>query len=690
MLSAQCNVRSRASRRLICINGVCALPRKVGRIVLSLAAGMRRAVHVMEQKSELLSTLVSIGLIALIVFQVLSMRAPAQSIAYSDFERLVTARDVDDLDVGPAQISGHLRMPGAAALLSASDAAAVKAQGEPWRFTTTRIADDRLADKLALAGIRYRGVEENTWLGTLLSWIAPIVVFLVFWTLMAKRAGGAMQDFTGIGKSKPRVYMQKETGITFDDIAGIDEAKAELRQIVAFLRDAERYRRLGGKIPKGVLIVGAPGTGKTLLAKAVAGEASVPFFSISGSAFVEMFVGVGAARVRDLFEQAQQKAPCIVFIDELDALGKVRGAGVTSGNDEREQTLNQLLVEMDGFQPNSGVIIVAATNRPEVLDPALLRPGRFDRHIAIDRPDLVGRRQILAVHVKNVKLASDVDLAELAQRTPGFVGADLANVVNEAALHAAELDKPAVDMTDFDEAIDRAMAGMERKSRVMNAQEKVIIAYHEAGHALVAASRAHCDPVKKVSIIPRGVAALGYTQQVPTEDRYVLRQSELLDRLDALLGGRVAESIVFGDVSTGAENDLDRATDMARHMVERYGMSERLGLATYRPAAPVIYLGGEASARPSESTAQLVDEEVRRLLGQAHARVEATLRERRAPLERIARRLLECEVLDHAALVTLIEGGESTLAAGGHPTGESDVVAAATADATQADAGVTR
>ena len=652
---------------------------------------MRRAVHLMEQKSELLSTLVSIGLIALIVFQVLSMRAPAQSIAYSDFERLVAAREVDDLDVGPAQISGHLRMPGAAALLPASDAAAVKAQGEPWRFTTTRIADDRLADKLALAGIRFRGVEENTWFGTLLSWLAPIIVFLVFWTLMAKRAGGAMQDFTGIGKSKPRVYMQKETGITFDDIAGIDEAKAELRQIVAFLRDAERYRRLGGKIPKGVLIVGAPGTGKTLLAKAVAGEASVPFFSISGSAFVEMFVGVGAARVRDLFEQAQQKAPCIVFIDELDALGKVRGAGVTSGNDEREQTLNQLLVEMDGFQPNSGVIIVAATNRPEVLDPALLRPGRFDRHIAIDRPDLVGRRQILAVHVKNVKLASDVDLAELAQRTPGFVGADLANVVNEAALHAAELDKPAVDMTDFDEAIDRAMAGMERKSRVMNAQEKVIIAYHEAGHALVAASRAHCDPVKKVSIIPRGVAALGYTQQVPTEDRYVLRKSELLDRLDALLGGRWAESIVFGDVSTGAENDLDRATDMARHMVERYGMSERLGLATYRPAPSAVYLGGEVSPRASESTAQLVDEEVRRLLAEAHARVETTLLERRAPLERIARRLLECEVLDHDALVKLIDGGQSQPAAPATDcVAESGAAARAMPEAAQTDVGVTR
>lgn len=456
--------------------------------------------------------------------------------------------------------------------------------------------------------------------------------------------------------------MQQETGISFDDIAGIDEAKAELQQIVAFLRNPARYQRLGGKIPKGVLIVGAPGTGKTLLARAVAGEAAVPFFSISGSAFVEMFVGVGAARVRDLFEQAQQKAPCIVFVDELDALGKVRGVGVMSGNDEREQTLNQLLVEMDGFQANSGVIIMAATNRPEILDPALLRPGRFDRHIAIDRPDLIGRKQILGVHVKRVKLAPGVDLAELASRTPGFVGADLANVVNEAALHAAELGRPAIEMSDFDEAIDRAMTGMERKSRVMNEQEKVTIAYHEAGHALVAQSRAHCDPVKKVSIIPRGVAALGYTQQVPTEDRYVLRKSELLDRLDALLGGRVAEELVFGDVSTGAQNDLERATAMTRHMVMQYGMSETIGLATFDDGAPRpgVPAGWPADNHCSEHTAQMIDDEVRALLSDAHARVAATLGERRDALERIAKRLLQCEVLEHDELEALIATPDAT------------------------------
>ncbi len=605
----------------------------------------------MERKTESATTIIAIVVIAIAVFQMLMVRAPSVVIGYSDFQRLLVAGAVDDLGVSPTQITGSVRMPDAAKLLAASDAAAFNDEGAPWRFSTTRVADDRLVERLADAKVRYRGVSDDTWGGMLLSWIAPVLVFVFAWSLLMKRGGGFGQDLMGIGKSKPQVYMEKETGITFDDIAGIDEAKAELRQIVEFLRNAERYRRLGGKIPKGVLIVGAPGTGKTLLAKAVAGEASVPFFSISGSAFVEMFVGVGAARVRDLFQQAQQKAPCIVFIDELDALGKVRGAGVTTGNDEREQTLNQLLVEMDGFQANSGVIIVAATNRPEILDPALLRPGRFDRHIAIDRPDLVGRRQILAVHVKHVKLGSDVDLGELASRTPGFVGADLANVVNEAALHAAELEKAAVEMSDFDEAIDRAMAGMERKSRVMNADEKLIIAYHEAGHALVAQSRSHCDPVKKVSIIPRGVAALGYTQQVPTEDRYVLRKSELLDRLDALLGGRVAEEIVFGDVSTGAENDLDRATAMARHMVERCGMSERLGLATFSSAPAPLSVDG---VRYSESTAQLVDEEVRRLLNEAHDRVSSTLRERRAPLERIAQRLLEKEVLDHDALLQLI------------------------------------
>ncbi|MCU9958444.1 ATP-dependent zinc metalloprotease FtsH [Burkholderia sp. BKH01] len=612
----------------------------------------------MKKTFDYSALLIPIAFGVLIAVQLLMRQPATTSISYSDFHRLVDARLVDDLEIGQSSISGALHMPEAVPMLPASDAIAVKKAGPPWRFTTSRVADDRLVATLTAAGIRYRGMPDSSWVETLATWALPVIAFVLVWNVMMRRPGG-IRDLSGMGKSQARVYVQQETGITFSDIAGIDEAKAELQQIVAFLREPERYQRLGGKIPKGVLIVGAPGTGKTLLARAVAGEAAVPFFSISGSAFVEMFVGVGAARVRDLFQQAQQKAPCIVFIDELDALGKARGVGLMSGNDEREQTLNQLLVEMDGFQANSGVIIMAATNRPEILDPALLRPGRFDRHIAIDRPDLNGRKQILAVHTKRVTLAPEVDLAELASRTPGFVGADLANVVNEAALHAAELGKPAIGMADFDEAIDRAMTGMERKSRVMNEQEKRTIAYHESGHALVAQSRAHCDPVKKVSIIPRGIAALGYTQQVPTEDRYVLRRSELLDRLDVLLGGRVAEEIAFGDVSTGAQNDLERATALARHMVMQYGMSDKIGLSTFDDAASQGRMPGAwtpGDGRCSEHTAQLIDEEVRALLEGSHERVAATLGEHREALERIARCLLLHESIDHDMLVALIAG----------------------------------
>ncbi|WP_241302741.1 ATP-dependent zinc metalloprotease FtsH [Burkholderia stabilis] len=645
----------------------------------------------MDRKFDYPGLLIAAGFFVLFAAQLLMLHPASTSIAYSDFHRLVAARLVDDLEVGPTSITGTLKMPQAGTMLPASEAAVAQQAGAPWRFTTNRVSDDRLTDTLTAAGIRYHGTPDTSWIASLASWLLPLVLFVFIWNMMLRRRGG-LQDFTGMGKSRARVYVQQETGITFDDIAGIDEAKAELQQLVAFLRNPDRYQRLGGKIPKGVLVVGAPGTGKTLLARAVAGEAAVPFFSISGSAFVEMFVGVGAARVRDLFEQAQQKAPCIVFVDELDALGKVRGVGPMSGNDEREQTLNQLLVEMDGFQAGSGVIIMAATNRPEILDPALLRPGRFDRHIAIDRPDVTGRRQILGVHVKRVKLAADVDLGELASRTPGFVGADLANVVNEAALHAAELGKPAIGMADFDEAIDRALTGLERKSRVMNAQEKLTIAYHEAGHALVAESRAHCDPVKKVSIIPRGVAALGYTQQVPTEDRYVLRRSELLDRIDALLGGRVAEELVFGDVSTGAQNDLERATAMARHMVMQYGMSEKIGLVTFddgdaRQGMPGAWRAGEG--RCSEHTSRMIDDEVHTLLTDAHARVAATLGERRDALERIAQRLLQCEVLERDALQALIEGriepSSAATASGDEAGPRGDAIAPEQASAVERD-----
>jgi len=464
-----------------------------------------------------------------------------------------------------------------------------------------------------------------------------------------------------IGKSKARVYVEHKTGVTFDDVAGIDEARGELMEVVDFLKNPERYRRLGGKIPKGVLIVGAPGTGKTLLAKAVAGEAGVPFFSLSGSDFVEMFVGVGAARVRDLFAQAQEKAPSIIFIDELDALGKARGVSpIVGGHDEREQTLNQLLAELDGFDTQKGVMILAATNRPEILDPALLRPGRFDRQVVLDRPDLRGREKILKVHVRDVKLAPGLDLSLVAARTPGFVGADLANLVNEAALHAARVGKESVDAVDFDEAIDRVVGGLERRSRVINPKEKEIVAYHEAGHALVAESRQHADRVAKISVIPRGVAALGYTQQQPTEDRYLMTRAELLDRLDVLLGGRVAEELIFGDISTGAQDDLQRATDMARHMVARYGMSDALGLATFEPPRQALFLNVPSMAQReySEETARRIDDEIRKLFEAAHGRVRETLTAKRDVLTSLAKLLIEKEVVSRDDLMALLASAE--------------------------------
>jgi cell division protease FtsH len=494
-----------------------------------------------------------------------------------------------------------------------------------------------------------------------------MLLLFMLWSFLLRRLsprGGLM----AIGRSKARVYVEHSTGVTFADVAGIEEAKAELMEIVDFLKNPERYRRLGGKIPKGVLLLGAPGTGKTLLAKAVAGEAKVPFFSLSGSDFVEMFVGVGAARVRDLFLQAQGVAPSIIFIDELDALGKMRSAAyMVGGHEEREQTLNQLLAEMDGFDTQKGLIIMAATNRPEILDPALLRPGRFDRKVVIDRPDVKGRQEILRVHTRAVVLGPDVSLADVAARTPGFVGADLANIVNEAALRAARMEKPAVDMSDFEEAIDRVVAGLERKSRVLIAKEKEIVAHHEAGHALLAELRPHADRVAKISIIPRGLAALGFTRQQATEDRYLLTHDELLDRLDVLLGGRVAEELIFGDVSTGAHDDLQRASDLARDMVARFGMSEAVGLATYETSGRAQFLDIPAPARRevSEATAKLIDTEVRRLLNEAHARAYATLSKYRTVLQGLGRLLMEREVVDREALQQLLQ--PATAAAGATP-----------------------
>ncbi len=646
------------------------------------------------QKKATLGYLIGALILVLLVQWLLSIPAAA-TIPYSDFKALLRAGKFHDVTIGSETVEGSVDLTGAQAFLPASTIEAIKRQGldanpppgasassrasasaaatRPpgpplYRVTTRRVEDPQLTAELDAAKVSYSAANENHWLSSLLSWLVPLAVIIAFWSFLLRRsAGGGVGSMMTVGQSKAKVYVQSETGVHFGDIAGIDEAKAELMEIVEFLRNPERYRRLGGKIPKGVLIVGAPGTGKTLLAKAVAGEAGVPFLSISGSEFVEMFVGVGAARVRDLFAQAEQRAPCIIFIDELDALGKARGFSGLSGHDEREQTLNQLLVQMDGFDTQSGVIIMAATNRPETLDPALLRPGRFDRHVAVDRPDVRGREQILKVHTRGVTLAPDVNLAVIAAKTAGFVGADLANIVNEAALHAARLDKPAVEMRDFDEAIDRVVGGLEKRNRVMNPVEKETVAYHEAGHALIAESRPHADRVSKISIIPRGIAALGFTQQLPTEDRYLLKRSELLDRLDVLLGGRVAEELVYGDVSTGAQNDLQRATDMARHMVAQYGMSERLGAATLE-APQQAYLnvpdGPATRGAYSERTARIIDEEVSKLLEEAHGRVLRTLTQRRSALDELARLLLKQEVVERTTLDELLarasDGGRSS------------------------------
>jgi cell division protease FtsH len=598
------------------------------------------------------------ALLILFVIQALVLAPHVANLSYSEFKSLVAKDNVSDLVIGKQVISGTLAANGLEGLLPKEKLDALKRYGGGvHRFVTARVDDPGLVAELEAAHVPFTGSVENTWLTALLSWVVPAVVFVGLWALLMRRMGNTQSGLLAIGKSRAKVYVEHSTGVTFDDVAGIDEARGELMEIVDFLKQPERYQRLGGKIPKGVLLVGSPGTGKTLLAKAVAGEAKVPFFSLSGSDFVEMFVGVGAARIRDLFTQAQGKAPSIIFIDELDAIGKSRGVSpVMGGHDEREQTLNQLLAEMDGFDTQKGVILLAATNRPEILDPALLRPGRFDRQVAIDRPDLNGREKILKVHTRTVTLAPDLDLATIAARTAGFVGADLANLVNEAALRAARQDKAAIDMTDFDEAIDRVVAGLERKSRVISPREKEIVAYHEAGHALVAESRPHADRVAKVSVIPRGVAALGYTQQLPVEDRYLITRAELDDRLDVLLGGRVAEELIFGDVSTGASDDLRRATDIARHMITQYGMSETLGLATFEEPRQALFLP-VPSGQPreySERTAETIDAEIQQMLNAAHERVRTTLGAKRATLEAVAKRLIQQEVVDRAVLVQLI------------------------------------
>ena len=567
-------------------------------------------------------------------FQSYTGAQQTEKISYSDFKQWAREGKVENLVVGPEQITGKLKAE----------------EGKPARpFVTVRIEDPELVGQLEQKGIKFSGYVENKWLGTMVSWLLPLGLFVFVWFFLMKRMSGGPQGVLSLGKARVKVYGEKDVKVTFADVAGIDEAKGELEEVVQFLKDPEKSQRLGGRIPKGVLLVGAPGTGKTLLARAVAGEAGVMFFSMSGSEFVEMIVGVGAARIRDLFKQAREHAPCIIFLDEMDALGKARGLNPMGGHDEREQTLNQLLVEMDGFDPRAGVIILAATNRPEILDPALLRPGRFDRHVAIDKPDIRGREAILKIHAKEVTLGPDVDLKKIAAMTPGFVGADLANLINEAALIAARRGADEVTMADFQEAADRIIGGLEKKNRVMSQKEKEIVAYHESGHALVAMLLPGTDPVSKISIIPRGIAALGYTQQLPTEDRYLMTRDELLDRLQVLLGGRVAEEVIFDDISTGAQNDLQRASDIARTMVMEYGMSERLGLLTYThtPQSRYLDLGlGSNEREYSERTAQDIDEEKSRIMDEAHQKVLLKLKNYRDSLEKLAKILLEKETID--------------------------------------------
>ncbi|WP_135469885.1 ATP-dependent zinc metalloprotease FtsH [Crenalkalicoccus roseus] len=567
-------------------------------------------------------------------------------IPYSQFQQLVREGKVLEVGVADRTIQGTLREP---------------LPNGATRFSTIRVEPPELAEELERHGVRYSGRIESTFLRDVMALLLPMLLFFGIWIFLLRRMAGGQGGLMQIGKSKARVYVETDTGVTFDDVAGVDEAKDELREIVDFLKDPERYGRLGGRMPKGVLLVGPPGTGKTLIAKAVAGEAKVPFFSISGAEFVEMFVGVGAARVRDLFEQARQKAPAIIFIDELDALGRARGiAGpMAGGHSEAEQTLNQLLVEMDGFDSRTGLVILAATNRPEILDPALLRAGRFDRQVLVDRPDKKGRVEILRVHLRKVKLAPDVEVEKVAALTPGFTGADLANLVNEAALLATRRGAEAVTMADFSNAVERIVAGLEKRNRLLNPREREVVAYHEMGHALVALSLPGTDPVHKVSIIPRGIGALGYTIQRPTEDRFLMTREELEHKMMVLLGGRAAELIAFGHLSTGASDDLRRVTDIARSMVTRYGMSERLGSVAYERDGRGFLAGQDIPLGPrerdyGEATGDAIDEEVRRIVDGVLERTVALLRERRAVLEEGARRLLEKETLDEAELAALV------------------------------------
>ncbi|MFW8637409.1 ATP-dependent zinc metalloprotease FtsH [Cribrihabitans pelagius] len=594
----------------------------------------------MDQKNKINLWYFVLAFFGVLLVQDLWLRSQTiEAIPYSQFEEYVEEDLVDNVVIGADRITGSFTIP----------------QDGKTEFVTTRV-EPGLAELLRDHDITYTGAVESTWFGTLLSWIVPALVFVGLWFLLFRKFAEkqGFGGFMSIGKSRAKVYVETDTKTQFDDVAGVDEAKAELREIVEFLKDPEGYGALGARMPKGVLLVGPPGTGKTMLARAVAGEAGVPFFSISGSEFVEMFVGVGAARVRDLFEQARARAPAIIFVDELDALGRARGATPgAGGHDEREQTLNQLLTELDGFDSSSGLVLLAATNRPEILDLALLRAGRFDRQVLVDRPDRAGRVAILEVHMKKIKAAREVSPEEIAALTTGFSGADLANLVNEAALLATRRGAGNVKMEDFTNAIERIVAGLEKRNRLLNPREREIVAYHEMGHALTAMALPGADEVHKVSIIPRGIGALGYTIQRPTEDRFLMTREELENKIAVLLGGRAAEALIFGHLSTGASDDLAKATDIGRSMATRYGMNEELGFVSYEDAKP-DFLGRRNGpgneAAYSETTAELIDASVRETIAAVYERVYALLETNRELLERSARDLLERETLTDADL----------------------------------------
>jgi cell division protease FtsH len=597
----------------------------------------------MEKKQKFSVWYVLLGFwVVLIIQSYISSMMANQVIPYSQFLSLLKNGKITEVAVTANQIQGKMKVDSTG-------------KTEERGFRTVRV-DPELSTLLDQYKVNFKGEIESTFLKNLLSWVLPILLFVGVWYFLMKRMGSQQMNFMSLGKNKAKIYMENELNVTFDDVAGVDEAKQELVEVIQFLKTPDKFTELGGKIPKGILLVGPPGTGKTMLAKAVAGESGVPFFSISGSEFVEMFVGMGAARVRDLFEQAKNRAPCIIFIDELDALGKARGFGTLGGHDEREQTLNQLLVEMDGFDTKVGVILMAATNRPEILDPALLRPGRFDRHVLVDRPDKVGRKEILRVHMKKIKAGADVDLDLLANMTPGMVGADLANLVNEAALLAVRRNKTEVGLPEFEEAVERIIAGLEKKNRLINVKERETVAYHEVGHAMVALSLPGTDPVQKISIIPRGISALGYTMQVPTEDRFLMKKTELLNKIASLLGGRAAEEIIFGDISTGAHNDLARATDIAKSMIREYGMSTTLGQVYLSPEKRPQFLdvGNRDGGDYSEATAEMIDQEIREIISEEYKNALEILRSRKDALVKGAQVLLDKEKIEGAEIKALL------------------------------------